>query len=1062
MKSEFESAPSRPDSVVAALEEIHDQLMSGKHVDIEVYARRHPEHAEELRRLARTIQAVADFGDTVDGTSTGGEPHASINREIGEFRILREAGRGGMGIVYEAEQGTLGRRVALKILPFAALVDSRQLMRFQNEARAAASLHHDHIVPIHSVGSDKGVHYYAMQFIDGPSAAEIITSVREAAGAESQTDPSEPGSKRGEGSETQREIQAKISTQRSDSRTEYQRSVVEWTKQAASALAHAHENGVLHRDIKPGNLLVDGAGKLWITDFGLARLEKDASMTATGDLVGTLRYMPPEIVSGRGAYVDHRADIYSLGLTMFEMLTLVPAFDAADRESLLHRIISQEPPSPRGIDESIPRELELVFRKATEKDPRDRYASALQFAEDLGRVLNHHPIHARPPSLAQRTMKWSRRNPALVAGSVVALVFTLSVCSLVLWQASRRVNSAMAVVSEQNKELRETQTELSASLQLASNAVDEMYTNFADEWISQQANLTDVQRDFVIKAADVYEALAARSGDDLAIQKKAVKAYWNVAAMHGNMGELTEAADFLEKALDVVSRLVDVTAGQSLDEEAYAWSASLRAELALNAKTRHRPHLHLLDKADNAHRRLAALASVPTPSQPVLRYLAKAEHILARTVADDELDRSISYVKASIENAEKLVATFGESQDSLRILRDSLNWCRTLLDGDGKTVMAKRELEVARQLSDRWPRRENKWNLLAGLVNLAQRKRRLGDLEGARGLLEEAIPIGRMLTQQFPDIPKHGLALSGAHHVLFRVYQSLGEFDLAEEQIRHSIEAAKTAGSSGSFRVFERMIDLAEFKGQIGDKVSAIDILKELRAEAKQNRPARQKIANTQIQLARNCRGLSYAEIESMMRDALSTMHEVNPLGTAFHQFQWQRDKQKAEAAFRVYLEDARGALKNRSEDVGLLNSISGVQTKGPFKDLADFDEALQLIERAARLDSERPTIWLDYGWAYLRLARPGDAATMFEKTIESGYAERAPLAALGVAKLNIDQGNRDEARRWFEKGVDLLRPFGALNCEEVAVLEEVAEAIGDQATVANLLKDRWPGPATQ
>src|SRR5262249_27765563 len=191
---------------------------------------------------------------------------------------LREVGRGGMGVVYEAEQISLGRRVALKVLPFAATMDARQLQRFLNEARAAATLHHAHVVPVYAVGQERGVHYYAMQFVDGQTLADLIARP----------------SGRQEQAHKDTVPVAAVTTQSAPRARAFFRRAAEWGIQAAEALDHSHQLGIVHRDIKPGNLMIDHQGKLWVTDFGLARTGADSNLTMTGDLLGTLRYMSPE------------------------------------------------------------------------------------------------------------------------------------------------------------------------------------------------------------------------------------------------------------------------------------------------------------------------------------------------------------------------------------------------------------------------------------------------------------------------------------------------------------------------------------------------------------------------------------------------------------------------------------------------------------------------------------------------------------------------------------------------------------------------------------------------
>ena len=336
-------------------------------------------------------------------------------------------------------QISLGRRVALKILPQSLALDRKRLRRFQLEAQAAALLYHPHIVPVHAVGSDRGVQFYAMQFIDGRTLADLIRELRWSEGIE----PEPPGAD-GVASELATQLfaepeagpvvkdkstAARIEVNRSSRGISYIQNVARMGKAAAEALEHAHQHGVIHRDVKPGNLMIDRAGHLWITDFGLARLLDDPGVTMTNDLLGTMRYMSPEQALGRPAIVDRRSDVYSLGVTLYELLTLQPAFPGADRPEVLRQILEQEPDPLRRLDGKIPLDVETIVHKAIDKDPARRYASAGAMAEDLRRYLEHLPILARRPTTIDRAVKWSRRHWPLVA--VAAGFLLLAVAGLV-------------------------------------------------------------------------------------------------------------------------------------------------------------------------------------------------------------------------------------------------------------------------------------------------------------------------------------------------------------------------------------------------------------------------------------------------------------------------------------------------------------------------------------------------------------------------------------------------------------------------------------------------------
>jgi serine/threonine protein kinase len=369
-----------PSSVLAELvDRLTAQLQAGAAIDWDAVERQHPEHADELRRLRPALGALDDLSRSEDEGLSGVAPCPAAAAEpltgvLGDFRIVREVGRGGMGVVYEAEQVSLGRRVALKVLPLAATLGGTQLQRFQNEARAAAGLHHANIVPVHFVGCERGVHFYAMQFIDGLSLAAVLARLRQPAGsgagegADADTTAYvPPPAAAQDGATACTQPAALLTTAGGTQGRDYFRAVARLGLQAGEALDHAHQLGVVHRDIKPANLMVDGSGHLWVTDFGLARMQSEASLTATGDLIGTLRYMSPEQALAKRVVIDHRTDIYSLGTTLYELLTLRPAFPGKDRQELLRQITFEEPVPPRQLNKAVPAHLEIIVLKAMAK-----------------------------------------------------------------------------------------------------------------------------------------------------------------------------------------------------------------------------------------------------------------------------------------------------------------------------------------------------------------------------------------------------------------------------------------------------------------------------------------------------------------------------------------------------------------------------------------------------------------------------------------------------------------------------------------------------------------------
>ena len=472
--------------VLQAARDYLAELEAGRKPNRRTYFAKHPDLAEALTECFDGID-LAHSGAQAMKQPAAPQSEYPAN-PLGDFQILREIGRGGMGIVYEAVQLSLGRRVALKVLPFAAALDAKHLQRFKTEAYAAAQLHHTNIVPVYGVGEERGVHFYAMQLIEGQSLAAVIDALREEHQGESLANAitAEYPTER-----TIENTKSAAATHRSGRSRESFRTAARIAVQVADALDYAHEAGVVHRDIKPANLLVDAKGSVWITDFGLAQVSADAGLTQTGDVVGTLRYMSPEQASGNRVLVDHRTDIYSLAATLYELLTLEPIFEASDRHSLLHQILNDEPRPLRQIDRAIPIELETIVLKALAKHPADRYATAGEFADDLRRFLDERPILARRPTLIDRGRKWMRRHPSLVGAAVLFLVLSLI-----------GLGVTAALVAHAYSLERQRAQEAEARFQMARQATDDMI-QIAEEELADKPYL-DGLRKRMLETALVY------------------------------------------------------------------------------------------------------------------------------------------------------------------------------------------------------------------------------------------------------------------------------------------------------------------------------------------------------------------------------------------------------------------------------------------------------------------------------------------------------------------------------------------------------------------------------
>jgi WD40 repeat protein/serine/threonine protein kinase len=475
----------------ASLAEVLDAYLAGLQAGTapsqdELLAR-YPDVAADLKECLASLAFIrqAALPATTAGAAKDGPPEGDLPGTLGDFRIRREVGRGGMGLVYEAEQISLGRRVALKVLPFAATMDPRQLQRFHNESRAAASLEHPHIVPVYGVGCERGVHYYAMKFIDGQSLADLIAAQRPAPASGMCPPPDAPP---GQGPAAATEPMGVATTEAAPRDAAHYRQIAGWGIQAAEALEYAHSLGIVHRDVKPGNLMLDGQGKLWVTDFGLARFGADAGLTMTGDLMGTLRYMSPEQALAKHGLVDHRTDIYAVGATLYELLTGVAAIDGRDREEVLRKITFDDPVPPRRLNGGMPADLETICLKCLSKEPHLRYGSAAAVAEDLRRFLDGKPIVARPAGRVERLRKWARRRPLLAALIGVILAALAALAAGIVWHIvelgaaldnvsarERDLNDALATVTAREQELGQRGREVSNHLYVAETRLTHHY-----------------------------------------------------------------------------------------------------------------------------------------------------------------------------------------------------------------------------------------------------------------------------------------------------------------------------------------------------------------------------------------------------------------------------------------------------------------------------------------------------------------------------------------------------------------------------------------------------------
>ncbi len=501
---------------------------------------RHPDVAGRLRGylsgLALFHSAIAGLSWASTGSDSDG---ATLRGELGDFRLVREIGRGGMGIVYEGVQLSLERRVAIKVLPFSAAIDEKQITRFKNEAQAAAQIDHPHIVPVFAIGQERGIHYFAMQLIGGQSLAGLLEDLRKEAGLAAAAED------RG-------------TTNRAAETLDHVMAVARMGVQAAKALDAAHEIGVVHRDIKPSNLLIDEKGKVWVTDFGVARCKSGANLTETGHLVGTMPYMSPEQASGQAALVDHRTDIYSLGVTLYELATLRHPCEGVPNAVTADEYGRAQWRRPRCWNSAIPIDFENIVLKAMAEGRDDRYATARELAEDLGRFLDGKPIMARPPSLATRLDKWARRHkrPVAAAAGATSLAMLGVVASLVMIAAERaEKDQAYRAATASHERAERNYEQAQTKFRQAREVLDRFGARVNQLLASELPGAEGVRQELLAEMLPYYRAFASESADDPALQADLALAFSKIGDLSDELGQQEEAERAYQDALTTLERL---------------------------------------------------------------------------------------------------------------------------------------------------------------------------------------------------------------------------------------------------------------------------------------------------------------------------------------------------------------------------------------------------------------------------------------------------------------------------------------------------------------------------
>ncbi len=1012
--------------VVDIADDFAERVARGEKVSIEDYTSRHPQFADVIREVLTSLELIREYSrpSAELNIQPDAQSNSGIHGQLGDFRLLREIGRGGMGVVYEAEQVSLSRRVALKILPYAALVDHRNRQRFKNEAQAAARLHHGNIVPVHAVGCERGVHYYAMQYIEGEPLSNVIDQLRDfdppeiarpsrassrlledrherrtkdADGSQSvivpidhsSTDDVGDGSAEtitAAGAETRRSVHPHVVTPRSTRSDSYCRSIADLGVQIAGALDYAHEEGVIHRDIKPSNLILDEQGKVWVTDFGLAHIESGVTVTMTGDLIGTLRYMSPEQALAKRIVVDHRTDVYSLGVTLYELLTLQPAFPGEDRNELLRRIAFEEPVSIRKLNKSVSTELETILLKAMAKNPSERYDTASELADDLKRYLNDDPIRARRPSLPQRIARWSRRHHTLVKTAVVTAALFLTVLMVGLAVTNQMIaeeRDAKETALEDSEQARGEEAKQRAAAQLAERrareaaeqakterdraehnlrkareAVDQMLTRAAGQ-LKGRPHMETIRRVLLDDALEFYKGFLEQKSDDPDIRYETALAQYRVGTIHNELGQFDSSVEALQAAVQLLEKLIREF--PSVPEYRHTLANThnvLRASFSDVAKS-------------NPERALAhALAAFETQSKLAKEFPNRRRY---------RYDRAFYLSMLGMTYKARGIRQMDKAEESLR------GAVQTWRSFEGEEIDPQ-YMKGMLAFSQFW------------LGSVMQDTRRYEDAER---LYREALAMREQVIAEFPD--NLSLLDNVAHNKAYlgELLLTLGKPDEAEVFYREAIE------------IRQRFVD--DFPG-IHDYWRRLLVL------------------NTGLSNVFRAKG-NLIEALTYQRKAVATKDYINAHFSEFgtRDIGWQNfnlglllyavdDQQEAVDAFRRALKAFETHAEEFPKRLDALDPLGWFLITCPAEQFRDAEQAIGVINRHLQHLPNDGSAWANLGLARYRTGDSTGAIAALEKAMALRDGGTL-LEWICLAMANARLGRVDEARKWYDQAVKAAGP---------------------------------------
>jgi tetratricopeptide (TPR) repeat protein len=1001
----------RLDEVIAAY---LDALESGTAPDRDEVLARHPDLADELaaffadeRHFDSLVAPIRQA--TPDGKGSGTAPRSADPalgslRYFGDYELLGEIARGGMGVVYKARQVSLNRPVAVKVILAGQFASDDDVQRFRLEAEAAANLDHPNIVPIYEVGEHDGRPYFSMKLIEGEHL----------------------------GRHARRFVERPAEAAR-------------LLETVARAVHHAHERGILHRDLKPANVLVDGAGRPHVTDFGLAKRTAvagaegaDAGLTHTGMALGTPSYMAPEQAGGRNRGLTTAADVYSLGAILYELLTGQPPFKAETPLETLIQVREQDPPPPRSLNAAVPADLETIVLKCLDKDPGRRYASAGALADDLDRHLGGEPIQARPVGPAGRLYLWCRRNPllaALLALAAAGLTATATVSVLfavaqarhadrlarvaaeaqeqrrkaeqtaeALGREEEQTQAALLDAREQRKKAEENAVQLGEkerqaqeallearaqraradeSLRQANQAVHDFALHACDE-LEKVPGLQKLRKELLTNALEYNQDFMRRCGDDPGRRADVAQTAVRVGDISHRIGLRSEAARAYGQAATIYGQLADA------DPKSETW----RKELLSALYNRGIQQSAIGDQAGALESVGRALPMAERLFQDDPTNVTNAHHLadvymLFASIRSDrgQTDEALALYAQSRALFEQLVCilpgeTWPEWGLSLCLNNTAVVYGRLDRPRD-----ALRLQEQARAIRERVVELRPKDNgarigLAASLRDLGVTHDRLGHRAEALRLYQQVLPLREQIARDNPNVPQFQNDLAVSH-------SDLGGFYLDDHQLKEALEEFKKSRDvhqelvkiDGTVWGYQR--DLAR------DHLHCGMVL----AEANQLGDASRAFGNARV-----------IQDKVVRANPERADYNADLAGMLGHLGRALVELKKPEEAVPVL----REAVEHQAFALGKVPQSAAYRTglSNRYADLAEADRALGRTADAVAALQERRKLWPENGGELYRVAC--DLALTGDK--------------VGLGKAELSEAEQEQRRLCADLAVDTLR----------------------------------------